>query len=140
MSKKLLKQKETQVSAGDGSLGRQIEQTLTVDDMCLPSPQELAAYNEINPQIVKFLISASVKEQEHRHEMDIKKIETIRREEKRTYRINIIGMTFAFLLLAALLSLAAFMLYLGHKWFASFFGLTTIISAISLFIMPQKNK
>lgn len=43
MGKQELKQRETQVATGDG-VGKQLEQTYTVDDNCLPSPQELAAY------------------------------------------------------------------------------------------------
>lgn len=42
MGKQELKQRETQVATGDG-VGKQLEQTFTVDDNCLPSPQELAA-------------------------------------------------------------------------------------------------
>lgn len=46
MGKQELKQRETQVATGDG-VGKQLEQTFTVDDNCLPSPQELAAYKSI---------------------------------------------------------------------------------------------
>lgn len=59
MAKQELKQRETQVATSDG-LGKQLEQTYIVDDS-LPSPQELAAYKSIDPRIVDYLISASVK-------------------------------------------------------------------------------
>lgn len=73
MGKQELKQRETQVATGDG-VGKQLEQTYTVDDNCLPSPQELAAYKNIDPRIVDYLINASVKEQDHRHKMDSNKL------------------------------------------------------------------
>ena len=69
MAKQQIQQKET-VVAGQGGVGQQVEKTYTVDDNTLPSPQELAAYKDIDPRIVQFLMDASVKEQEHRHNMD----------------------------------------------------------------------
>ena len=63
MGKHELKQRETQVATNNG-VGKEMEQTITVDDNCLPSPQELAAYKEIDPRIVDYLINASVKEQD----------------------------------------------------------------------------
>lgn len=87
MGKHELKQRETQVATNNG-VGKEMEQTITVDDNCLPSPQELAAYKEIDPRIVDYLINASVKEQEHRHRMDNNKISIIRRSDRRDGRMN----------------------------------------------------
>ena len=46
MAKQSLKQKETEVSLENG-VGKQIERTLTVDDLALPSPTELEAYAKV---------------------------------------------------------------------------------------------
>ena len=83
MAKQQIQQKET-VVAGQGGVGQQLERTYTVDDNSLPSPQELAAYKEIDPQIVTFLMEASVKEQDHRHKMDKVKFDLVRKSESRT--------------------------------------------------------
>ena len=60
MSKHSISRKETQVSMGD-SIGKQLEQTVSVDDNSLPTPQELQPYKQIDPNIIPFLIQTSVK-------------------------------------------------------------------------------
>ena len=74
MAKQSISRKETQVSTGD-SVGKQLEQTVSVDDNSLPSPQELSQYQKISPNIVEFLIETARKEQEHRHYMEKEKLE-----------------------------------------------------------------
>lgn len=91
MGKQEIKQRETQVATGNG-IGKQLEQTYTVDDNCLPSAQELAAYKAIDPRIVDYLIEASVKEQDHRHRMDNNKLNILKKADRREGRINWWGM------------------------------------------------
>lgn len=138
MAKQQINQKETQVSTSQGA-AKQIEQTLTVDDNALPSPQELAAYQQIDPRIVDHLMELAKKEQEHRHDLDNQKMKMIRRTESRSERMNFWGMTFAFLCMVLFIGLTAFALYLNNPWFAGFFGLTSLISIISIFINAGKN-
>lgn len=80
MAKQSISRKETQVSTGD-SVGKQLEQTVSVDDNSLPSPQELSQYQKISPNIVEFLIETARKEQEHRHYMEKEKLELIKESE-----------------------------------------------------------
>lgn len=68
MAKQQYSQKETQISTNAG-VGKQIERSVTVDDLSLPSPSELEAYKKINPEIVSYLVNAAKKEQQHRHDM-----------------------------------------------------------------------
>ena len=117
-----------------------MEQTITVDDNCLPSPQELAAYKEIDPRIVDYLINASVKEQEHRHRMDNNKISIIRRSDRRDGRMNWWGMCFAFLSIVVMVVLAGYALYLDKHLFAGFMGARTLISIASIFINSNDSK
>lgn len=137
MAKQQIQQKET-VVAGQGGVGQQVEKTLTVDDNTLPSPQELAAYKEINPQIVQFLMDASVKEQGHRHDMDKLKIELVRKSENRIGRMNWWGMAFAFLSIVVIVALAAYALYLDRPWFAGLLGAGTLVTVASIFINREK--
>lgn len=137
MAKQQIQQKET-VVAGQGGVGQQLERTYTVDDNSLPSPQELAAYKEIDPQIVTFLMEASVKEQNHRHEMDKVKYDLIRKSESRTGRMNWWGMAFAFLSIVVIVGLAAYALYLYRPWFAGILGASTLIAVASIFINKEK--
>ena len=129
MGKQELKQRETQVATGDG-VGKQLEQTYTVDDNCLPSPQELAAY----------LINASVKEQDHRHKMDSNKLNMIRKADRRDGRMNWWGMFFAFLAIVVMIALAGYALYLDKPWFAGIMGASTLVSVASIFIKSNDNK
>ena len=87
MGKQQINRKETQVATHEG-VGKQLEQTLTIEDSILPSPQELAAYKEIDPRIVELLINMSKSEQDHRHATDKMKLNILRRTEGRDERIS----------------------------------------------------
>lgn len=100
MAKQSIKQRETQVPT-DSGVGKQFEQTFTIEDVSLPSPQELEAYKKINPNIVDFLLSSSKKEQEHRHDMDVEKYHILENTNKRDHKLNILGMLLGFFLLSS---------------------------------------
>lgn len=138
MGKHSISRKETQVSMGD-SIGKQLEQTVSVDDNSLPSPQELLQYQQIDPSIIPFLIQTSVKEQEHRHNMDNEKLKILKTSERKNGRMNWWGMFFAFLSLILFMGVAAFALYLDKPWFAGIFGGTAILSVISTFVQAGKE-
>lgn len=138
MGKHSISRKETQVSMGD-SIGKQLEQTVSVDDNSLPSPQELLQYQQIDSSIIPFLIQTSVKEQEHRHNMDNEKLKILKTSERKNGRMNWWGMFFAFLSLILFMGVAAFALYLDKPWFAGIFGGTAILSVISTFVQAGKE-
>lgn len=133
MAKQSIKQRETQVPT-DSGVGKQFEQTFTIEDVSLPSPQELEAYKKINPNIVDFLLSSSKKEQEHRHDMDVEKYHILENTNKRDHKLNILGMLLGFFSLVIMMLVAAYMLYLNHPWFASFFGGISLVTVISIFV------
>lgn len=60
MGKQELKRKETAVVSPNGE-GKQYEQTLTVDDTCLPSAEELTAYQAIESQHC-YILNGCIKE------------------------------------------------------------------------------
>lgn len=138
MAKQQIKQKETEVSTQEG-VGKQYERTLTVDDNSLPSPQELAAYKEVDPNIVKFLMESASLEQKHRHEIDQKKMDLIKRSDNRIGQINWWGMFFAFLSIVVLVILSGYALYLDRPWFAGFLGTGTLITVASIFINRKQG-
>ena len=133
MSKKILSQKETKVANSNG-VGNQLEQTFTEDDICLPSPKELAEYKQIDPRIVDFLIEASNREQGHRHQMDAEKMKIIDKSDRRIGRTNWWGMFFAFLSIIAFVALTAFALYLDKPWFAGMAGFSCLVTVVSIFV------
>lgn len=138
MGKHSISRRETEVSMGD-SIGKQLEQTVSVDDNSLPSPQELELYQQIDPNIIPFLIKTSIKEQEHRHNMDNEKMKILKNSERKNGRMNWWGMFFAFLSLILFMGVAAFALYLDKPWFAGIFGGTAILSVISTFVHAGKD-
>ena len=138
MGKHSISRRETEVSMGD-SIGKQLEQTVSVDDNSLPSPQELQLYQQIDPNIIPFLIKTSIKEQEHRHNMDNEKMKILKNSERKNGRMNWWGMFFAFLSLILFMGVAAFALYLDKPWFVGIFGGTAILSVISTFVHAGKD-
>lgn len=138
MGKQELRQRETNVATSTG-VGKQLEQTITVDDSALPSPQELEAYKQIDPRIVDMLIEATQKEQHHRHETDLVKLKMLRRSESRTERTNFWGMMFAFLSVALFVGLTAWALYLDHPWFAGISAFASLVTIVSIFVDTGKG-
>jgi len=138
MSKQELKTKQTNVSTVD-STGRQVEQILTFDDSFLPSPNELKEYKEINPDIVKLLIDASKKEQEHRHFIDKQKIKAINRDSSSLHSINVLGMIFAFLIIAGGLCLSAYLIQSNKDVIGTIFAGSTIVIAALTFLNHTKK-
>lgn len=125
--------------ATSSGVGKQLEQSFTVDDSALPSPQELEAYKKIDPRIVDMLISATQKEQQHRHEMENVKLKILRRSESRTERMNFWGMTFAFLSVSLFVVLTAWALYLDQPWFAGLSAFASLVTIVSIFVDTGKR-
>ena len=138
MAKQSISRRETQASMGD-SIGKQLEQTVSVDDNSLPSPQELLEYQKIDPNIIPLLIQNSIKEQNHRHNMDTEKMKILNHSERKNWRMNWWGMFFAFLSLILFIGLAALALYLDKQWFAGIFGVASILSIVSIFVEAGKD-
>lgn len=138
MSKHSISTQSTAVKDGD-KMGVSVEQTVQMEDMTLPSPQELENYKLVDPRIVDFLIEQAKKEQQHRHAMDKEKIKILKRSEGRTYSINWWGMLFALLALVVMMSLAGYAMYLDAQWLAGLFGLTSVASIVSIFVKGSKK-
>lgn len=139
MGKQSMNRRETEVSTDNG-VGKQLEQTVVLEDNVLPSPQELEAYKRIDPRIVDHLLVISKDEQAYRHKTELIKMRILRNSEKRTGRINWWGMFFAFLSITLFLVVAAFALYLDHPWFAAFFGVSSLVSIVSIFVKNDDDK
>jgi uncharacterized membrane protein len=139
MAKSELKTRQTQI-ASQGTNGQQLEETFTVDDTCLPSPQELNEYKLIDPNIISFLLETSKKEQSHRHKVDIEKVKVIKGEERKIFLINWWGMFFAFLIMALGIASSAYLISIDKDIIGTIFGGTSIILAASIFINKKSNK
>src|SRR5574344_530892 len=98
----------------------------------MPSAEELKKYKDIDPKFIDYFITASEKEQEHRHCSDMKKLNIIICVERRTGRLNFFGMLFAFLFIVVFTRVAGFPLNLGHRWFDGIVGLTGLVKIVSI--------
>jgi uncharacterized membrane protein len=139
MSKQQINRKETQVATNEG-VGKQLEQTLTIEDSALPSPQELTEYKKIDPRIVDLLISMSKSEQAHRHATEKMKLKILRRAEGRDERTNWWGMFFAFSSIFATMVLSGWALYLNRPWFAGILGSLGLVTIVSIFVNKGGGK
>lgn len=134
-----LSRKKTQVQQGNGELlGQQEEQTVMVDDCCLPTASELQAYSEINPDIVSFLMEISKKEQEHRHKIESKKVEIVKVNNKYSYTVNNRGMLYAFLVIIVSAIISAFLIYTEKNIAGSIFAGSALLTTIAIF-RPRLN-
>lgn len=52
--------------------------------------------------------------------------------------MNFWGMAFAFMCMVLFIGLTGFALYLNSPWFAGFFGVTSLVSILSIFINAGK--
>lgn len=111
-----------------------MQSMISVDDNCLPTPEELKAYKEIAPDLVEHFIEVAMREQTARHEREKRELQTVVDDSKRTAITQRLGMLFAFLLIFAMLMLTGVALWLDRPWFAGIGFLVTVITAISAFI------
>ena len=72
--------------------------------------------------------------------MDAEKMKIVRRSEGRAYSINWWGMFFALVSLVVMMSLAGFALYLDAKWLAGIFGVSSVVSVVSIFVNGGRKK
>ena len=61
MGKKSISTQSTAVREGD-TIGASVLQTVQVDDLSLPTPEELERYKQIDPRIVDYLLDQGMKE------------------------------------------------------------------------------
>ena len=133
MAKQEIKRKETAVVGVDGQ-GKQLEQIYTLDDNYLPTPEELAAYQQIEPSIVPYLMELSKNEQAYRHESGREQMSLMKSADKRISRNDAMGIVFAFLALVVVAVLAGMGICFDQPWIATMFGAPTIITVVSIFL------
>ncbi len=139
MAKSKLTQRKTNIQSPDG-VGTELEQTLNIDDCSLPSPEELRCYQEVDPNIVKFLMDTSSKEQAHRHELDHKQVSLIDKNNRYRYNINRIGLYSALVIMIFSLFFSGFLIYFEKPIEGTIFGSIALISIAAIFIPRSSRK
>lgn len=106
--------------------GMSIEQIVAQDDSLLPAPAELAAFKDVDANIIPWMLEQTKKEQEHRHKTDNDKIKLMNRAVTND-RIFIV---FYLLLILLFVCLSALFVYLEKNISGSIFGVCGIIGAV----------
>lgn len=109
--------------------GMSIEQIVAQDDSLLPAPAELAAFKDVDANIIPWMLEQTKKEQEHRHKTDNDKIKLMNRAVTND-RIFIV---FYLLLILLFVCLSALFVYLEKNISGSIFGVCGIIGAVVLY-------
>ncbi|MFI3259466.1 MAG: DUF2335 domain-containing protein [Rikenellaceae bacterium] len=144
MAKQKAQQTTTEVDNTKG-VGRHIEQSVTMDDCCLPNASELEAYKSVNVDIVPYLMEMARKEQEHRHSIEKSNVEILKENNdvvrancEYSYKANTRGMTYAFLIIVLSSICSAVLIYFDKSLAGSIFGGTALLTAIAIF-RPRSN-
>ncbi len=140
MVKRQINQTEIEVTTKEG-VDKRVEHTLIVDDSVMPSPDELRVYKEIDPRFIDHFLEMTKAEQTHRHRIAEQKLSIIDRTESSEERMNLWGMSFAFMSLVLFIGITAYALYLDSPWFAGFFAVSSVVTIISIFVKAgSKNR
>lgn len=105
-----------------------LEQTIVSDDSLLPSPKELEGYQNINPDIIPWLLKQTELEQLHRHKMDTDKVKILKGAvaNDRIYLIFFLSLVLIFI------GLSAWFIYIDKDISGSIFGVLGIVGAAYL--------
>lgn len=133
MVKKQIAERRTEVVTGNGA-AREITQTQTIDDGCLPSPAELSQFMAIDSGFAQHFMQVAREEQQQRHYLENAGIASLAQNEARQARTLRLGMTFAFLLILTMIGVAALALWLNRPWFASISFFASMLTVISVFV------
>ncbi len=138
MAKQTRSQKQVRVQNNRGS-GYQHEDTEVFDDNLLPDAAEISALSDIDPNIISWLKDRAEKEQDFRHDIYKRRTEILEFDVRGTHKLNLRGMTFAFLIIMSGMAFSAFLIYLNHVVTGSIFSGLTILYAAALFYKRKSS-
>lgn len=116
----------------------QLEQMIASDDSLLPTPKELVAYQDIDKNIIPWLLEHTANEQAHRHETDKEKLALVRKSLNTDKTI----IALFFIIVFVFIGLSAFFVYIEKNVSGSIFGLCGLVGAYVLYdrFLKVKNK
>lgn len=116
-----------------------VAQRTTYEDNMLPSAEEMAKYNDVSPDIVRYILEQAKAEQEHRHSMDHKTADIVGSSEFSKNKLNSMGLSFAFIIVVLGLFFSAFLIHSGKDISGSILAGATIFSGAGMFIFREKK-
>lgn len=115
------------------------EEHIVIDNNPMPSADELAKYQEVDPGLVSYFQRITDEERSFRYEVARQSVDLLARENKRGHRERLLGQVFAFLSLLVFLAITAWALYLDKAWLAGLFSTLSIAGIVSAFINGKKD-
>lgn len=139
MAKQTRQTKQVQLHNSQGK-GFQHENTEVFDDNLLPEAKEIEALSKIDPDILNWLKERAEKEQDFRHEIFKKRTDILENDVIGTQKLNMRGMTYAFIIIMSGMGFSALLIYLEHLITGTIFSGLTIIYAAALFYKRKDSK
>lgn len=118
--------------------GQNYEVSEQLDDLLLPTPEEILKYKEADESLPQFIQETGRLEQQYRHGMNEKGLKLSFREQFFTHGLNYLGMTFAFLMGAGGLWFSYELLKLGFDVQGTIFSGATMVYMAFLFLKRVK--
>lgn len=129
------KQSNTSVT---GNGGRLVHNEF-IDDGILPDSHELKRYNEIGPDVVRFIMERTSIEQEYRHKFSLSNFEEKKHNNRRSYNVTMSGLFCGATIILVTLLVSAFLIMNGFPIIGSVFAGTSIFSSIFMFVNKGKG-
>lgn len=126
-------------AVGQKGTGQTFEHQESIDDSLLPDASELARLQELDPDIVSWIKDRTAREQDARHSFNDRRMGLLEVGQKRTYRLDVITVVFAFLIIMAGIGFSAFLIYFGQSVVGTIFAGGTLIFAASAFLNYRKK-
>jgi len=117
-----------------------MQHTEDVDDNFLPKATEIAALNEINSDVLPWLMAMSEREQKFRHENHFKRIEITNNHNQREHNTARCALLIYFVLVISCVLASYVLVREGHNLQGSLFGGTAVVLGLAVLIARSPNK
>ena len=137
--------KRTDVQGIHGN-GVSFEHQESFDDNLLPDANELEKLQQLDPKIMEWIKETTSREQLARHDFNSRKIGLFESAQRKSFRMNTLQSTYAFLIIIASMFFSYFLIDKGHLISGSIFAGGTVLFAVYAFLnrsrvsQPEENK
>lgn len=117
-----------------GLTRERVQSVVSQQEIVLPDADELAKYQQLDPNIVTWLMTHAAKEQDFRHQSHDRKLYIRERNAASDRRLGGWGMVCGFIIFMAGMGLSALLIHMGHNMAGTFFAGTTILLGATVFV------
>lgn len=139
MAKSTKNQKTDFVDVSNGK-GLQHSQSEIHDDFPLPNPDDLKKFQEVESEIVPWLMRMSENEQSFRHSYENTRNNIINDVNNKLYRVDLFRIFSALFIVIFGFCVSGFLILKDKDTIGTIFASTTMISAVGMFLNLRNNK